>query len=151
MRNSEQMAGVLDLLETRPELSLPARLRRSFTRNLRFKFAAAGLAAAVWAAAFYTGTTVRTVTVPVAFSGVPAGMNIAAQSASELEVQIRGNPLMMDSGSLERLVATFNLSGAPAGQQTVRVRPRDFDLPPGIRFVRASPAVLSVRLVRPGS
>jgi diadenylate cyclase len=150
MRNSDQTAGVLELLETKPELGLPVRLRRAFTQNLRFKFAAAGLAAAVWAAAFYTGTTVRTVTVPVAFSGVPAGMNIAAQSVSELEVQIRGNPLMMDSASLERLVATFDLGGGPAGQRTVRVRSRDFDLPPGIHFVRASPAVLSVRLVRPG-
>jgi hypothetical protein len=151
MRNSEQMAGMLDRLETRPELSWPVRLRRVFTQNVQFKAAAAGLAAAVWAAAFYTGTTVRTVTVPVAFSGVPPGMNIAAQSVSGLEVQIRGNPLMMDSASLTRLVATFDLHGAPAGQRVVQVLSRDFDLPPGIRFVRASPAVVSVRLVRSGS
>ena len=151
MGNSQQMAGVLERLETRPELSWPVRLRRPFTQNLQFKIAAAGLAAAVWTAAFYTGTTVRTVTVPVAFSGVPPGMNIAAQSVSELEVQIRGNPLMMGSASLNRLVATFNLSGAPAGERAVHVLSRDFDLPPGIRFVRASPAAVSVRLVRPGS
>lgn len=46
IRNSEQLAGVLELLETRPDVGLPVRVRRAFTRNLRFKFAAAGLAAA---------------------------------------------------------------------------------------------------------
>jgi uncharacterized protein (TIGR00159 family) len=149
MRNSEQMATVLAHLETGPELDWPARLRLALTRNVPFKLAAVGLAAAVWGIALYTtGTTVRTVTVPVAFSSVPPGMSVAAQSASEVDVQLRGNALMMDSAGLSRLIATFDLSGARPGSRTVHVRPGNFELPPGIQIERATPSVISVRLAQ---
>jgi hypothetical protein len=149
MRNSEQMATVLAHLETGPELDWPARLRLALTRNVPFKLAAVGLAAAVWGIALYTtGTTVRTVTVPVAFSSVPPGMSVAAQSASEVDIQLRGNALMMDSAGLSRLIATFDLSGARPGSRSVRVKPGNFDLPPGIQIERATPSVISVRLAQ---
>jgi diadenylate cyclase len=148
MPDSEQTAVLIAQLEAGPELSPAGRLRLALTRNLRLKFAAIALAAGVWAVALYTGTTVRSVPVSVAFSGVPAGMSIAAQSTPEIDIQLRGNALMMDSDALNRLVAVFNLSGAKPGAHTLHVTPRTLDLPPGIRFERASPAVVSVRLER---
>ena len=146
MRDSEQTALTLAQLEAGPALSRLRQLRLALTRNLRLKFAAVALAAGVWAVTLYTGTTVRSVPVSVAFSGVPAGMNISAQSTPEIDIQLRGNALMMDSDSLNRLVAVFNLSGAKPGVHTLHVTPRTLDLPPGIRFERANPSVVSVRL-----
>jgi uncharacterized protein (TIGR00159 family) len=143
-----QLADLLSRLETQLAVSRLTRLRLAITGNLRLKLAALGIAAAIWGLALYTaGTTVRTVTVPVVFSNVPAGMNIGSQSAFEVDVQLRGNPLSMAAASLSRLVATVDLSGGNPGLRTVNIRGRDLALPPGIHFERASPASVSVRLV----
>jgi diadenylate cyclase len=147
IEDAGRLADALKQLETGPQLRWPARLRRAVSGSLRFKLAALGLAAAIWGIAVLTaGATVRIVTVPVAFSNVPAGMSVAAQSASELDVQLRGSPLLMDSATLTHLVATLDLRRAQPGQHTLKVRPKDLNLPPGIRFERASPATVSARL-----
>ncbi len=149
MHSSEHLAGKLGKLDPRPDVSRPARLWRALTRNMRFKLAALGTAAAVWGITlFASGTTVRTMTVPITFTGVPTGMSIAAQTAPDLAVQIRGNALLMDSAPLEGITASFDLSRARPGSREFRVTPANFDLPPGIRFERASPSQVSVKLVR---
>lgn len=141
------LADALKELEAGPQPHWPARLRGAVMGNLRLKLAALGLAAAIWGIAVLTaGATVRILTVPVAFSNVPTGMSVTAQSASELVVQLSGNPLLMDSAPLARLVATFDLGRAQPGQHTLKVKPRSFDLPPGIRFERSSPGAVSVQL-----
>jgi len=121
------------------ELRSPlARLRLAVASNIRFKLAALAIAAAIWGIALYTaGTTVRTVTVPVVFSHVPAGMRITSQSSSDVDVQLSGNPVSMGSASLARVAAGVGHvnvqgeSGGPARQVRVHrghagVRP---DLP----------------------
>jgi uncharacterized protein (TIGR00159 family) len=147
MESVDQLVRMLEHLESAAHLSAPARVRLALTGNLRVKLAAVGLAVAVWAIAlFASGTTVRTVTVPIAFTGVPAGTIITAQSAADLAIQLRGNALMMDSAPLGRMVVTFNLSRTRPGTHLLRVTSGNFDLPFGIRFERASPAEVSIRL-----
>ncbi len=147
--DSERLAAVIEQLQAGPAFSWPERLRRFATRNIRYKLAALGLAGGIWAIALFTaGTTVRTITVPVVFTGVLPGANITAQSASDIDVQLRGSPLLMDSAPLERVTATFNLSRSRPGQLHLAVGPQNFDLPPGIRLERATPRALSVRLER---
>jgi uncharacterized protein (TIGR00159 family) len=148
MASAEQLTEQLRRLEPELRVSGPARLRLAMTTNLRLKLAALGIAAAIWGLALYTaGTTVRTVTVPVVFSNVPAGMNVGSQSALEVGVQLRGNPFSMAAASLSRLAATLDLRGSQPGVRTVNIRARDLALPPGIHFERASPGSVSVRLV----
>jgi uncharacterized protein (TIGR00159 family) len=149
MRASDELTKILEQIEAGPQTGWPARLKLAITRNLRLKLAATALAAGVWIVALYTGATIRTVTVPVAFSAVPPGMTITSQSAAGLAVQLRGNSLMMDSAALSGLVAKFSLSGAQPGPRSLAVTANNFDLPPGIRFERASPSTVSVKLVRP--
>ncbi|MGA2435920.1 MAG: DNA integrity scanning protein DisA nucleotide-binding domain protein, partial [Bryobacteraceae bacterium] len=111
----EELAAALEKLEAgsrRPALS---RLRRFVAADLRLKFAALGLAALVWApTVFTTGSSVRTITVPVEFTDVPRGMSIAAQSASEVDVQLRGNSWIMGSASFGKVAASFDLRRARA-------------------------------------
>lgn len=149
MSDREHLAQMLEQLRAGPDWTWTQRLRRIATRNVRYKFAALALASVIWAIALYmAGGTIRTITVPVVFTGVPAGANIAAQSASELDVQLRGNPLLMDSAPLSRLAASFDLSRSRPGQLTLAVGPENFNLPPGIRLERTTPRRLSVRLER---
>ncbi len=148
LSSPEQLSEVLKRLETEARVSWPGRLRLALTSQLRLKLAAVGIAAGLWGLALYTaGTTVRTVSVPVVFSNVPAGMNIGSQSVFDVDVQLRGNPFSMAAASLSRLVATVDLRGSQPGVRTVSVRSRDLALPPGIRFERASPASVTVKLV----
>ena len=143
-----QLVELLSHLEAEVKISRLARVRLALASNVRLKLAALGIAAALWGLALYSaGTTVRTVTVPVVFSNVPAGMNIGSQSAFEVDVQLRGNPFSMAAASLNRMVATLDLRGSQPGTRTVSIRGRDLGLPPGIRFERASPATVSVRLM----
>jgi len=144
---STQLTRMLEHLESVAEVGWGTLLRVALTRNLRFKLAALGLAAAVWSIAlFAAGTTVRTVNVPIVFTGVPAGMSITGQTASSLTVQLRGSALLMDSAPLGRLVATFDLSRTRPGSRTLHVTPDNLDLPFGIRFERANTAEVSLRL-----
>jgi hypothetical protein len=53
----------------------------------------------------------------------------------------------MDSVSLTRLVASFNLRGARAGTLTLPVDAGNFNLPPGIVMERVAPAKIAVHLL----
>jgi diadenylate cyclase len=141
------LADALKELETGTPRPWLTRLSHAITANLRLKAAALGLAVAIWGMAVLTGgSTVRVITVPVVLGNVPTNVSVAYQSAGELVVQLSGNPLLMDSAPLARLVATFDLSRVPPGLHTLRVRTRTLDLPPGIRFERSTPPNLTIRL-----
>jgi YbbR-like protein len=86
------------------------------------------------------------VSAPVEFVGVPKGMDVSGQSAERLEVQVRGGSWLMDSVSLTRIVAHFNLRGAQAGALDLAVDEGNLDLPPGIVMERVSPARITVLL-----
>jgi len=142
---------MLEKLCAIPATGLRSRLRQWVLANARVKLAAMGLAAAIWSASFLTtGTTVRIVSVPVEFVGVPTGMDISAPSADRLLVQVRGSPLLMDSVGLTRLVARFNLRGARSGALDLPVDSADLNLPPGMVMERVSPAHIKVRLAPHG-
>jgi diadenylate cyclase len=145
--DEEKLALMLEKLCSRPADDLGSRLRHALFVNAGVKFAALGLAALIWSATFLaTGATVRTVNVPVEFVGVPGGLEIAYQSPDHLEVQVRGGSWLMDSVSLTRLVARFNLGGRPAGSLSIPVSARDVQLPPGIIMDRVAPTRITVRL-----
>ncbi|HZT30022.1 MAG TPA: diadenylate cyclase [Bryobacteraceae bacterium] len=148
MDHVEELVQLLQRLESRAQLHLKQRLWRVFAANLKFKFAALGLAGLLWGMTFLvTGTTVRTVSVPVEFINVPAGMEITRQSFDHLQVQVSGSSWIMDSVSLSRLVARFDLRSASAGLVTLRITPGVLNLPPGLVMERVSPEGLEVRLV----
>jgi uncharacterized protein (TIGR00159 family) len=159
IRKVDNAADLLRMLEQMQDRSRTAKrftmrgaARRIFVSNIRYKLAALGLAGLIWTMSFLVaGTTVRTVSVPIQFSNVPSGMQIAEQSDTRLEVQLRGSAWLMDSVSLTKLVANFNLTRAREGRQIMRVEPGTLDLPPGIVVEKVEPDALSVLLVRRGS
>jgi diadenylate cyclase len=140
-----KLTETLEKLCAQPADSMGSKLRQWLFSNLRVKLAATGLAAAIWSTSFLsTGTTVRTVSVPVQFVSVPADMDIAAPSRLDLEV--RGSSWLMDSVGLTRLVASFNLHDARAGTLNLPVGAGNVNLPPGIVMERVSPDRITVRL-----
>jgi hypothetical protein len=123
------------------------RIRRAVLANGPLKLGALGLASVIWSMSFLaSGTTIRTVSVPIEFSNVPRGMEIAEQSADTIEVQVRGSPWIMDSVNLGALIARFTLGKLDPGWHTLTLGPGMLDVPPGVIVVRATPARILVRL-----
>jgi diadenylate cyclase len=149
VEDERKLVSTLEKLCGGPAAEFGSRLRHTILANPGVKFAALGLAALIWGASFMvTGTTVRTVSVPIEFVGVPGGTEIAWQSSHQLEVQVRGGSWLMDSVSLARLVAHFNLGGKASGSLSMPVSSSDVGLPPGIIMERVTPTTVTVRLAQ---
>jgi uncharacterized protein (TIGR00159 family) len=143
----EQFVAALEGLLSPAREGVATGVRRFFSTNLSLKFAALCLAGLFWGMSFLaSGTTVRTLSVPIEFSNVPAGMVVGSQSADTLEVQVRGSPWIMDSVNLERIVGSFNLGGLQAGSHTLRLKPESLALPPGIVVDRVTPETVRVQV-----
>ena len=147
MENAEQFVATLEALLSPARESKGARLHRIVFANLGLKFAALGLAGVIWGMSFLaSGTTIRSMSVPIEFSNVPSGMEVDNQSADTLEVQVRGSPWIMDSVSLGRLVGRFDLGNFRPGWHALRFQPESLDLPPGIQVDRVTPATVRVQV-----
>jgi hypothetical protein len=121
------------------------RAYHSLFDNMKLKLGAVGLAGLIWSMSFLAaGTTIRSVSVPIEFSDVPVGMEISEQSTDDLQVQLRGSPWIIDSFSLGRQIARFDLRHAHAGWNTLQLVPNTLDLPPGIVVDRVTPARIRV-------
>ncbi len=141
----EQLGQELEELRQRDRNRSTNRVYRVLFANLKLKLGAVGLAGLIWSMSFLAaGTTIRSVTVPIEFSGVPLGMEITDQSTDDLEVQLRGSPWVIDSISLGRQIATFDLGHSHAGWNTLQLAPNTLDLPPGVVVDRVTPARIRV-------
>lgn len=143
----KSLALKLEGLSTAPKVNLRSRLHGMFTTNLGLKAAALSLAGLIWAMSFLaSGTTIRTIAVPIEFTNVPAGMQVTSQSADALEVQVRGSPWIMDSVSLGPLVGNFNLGNFSPGWHSLHFNPQSLDLPPGVAVDQVTPENVRIRV-----
>lgn len=140
---------VLDNPATHPKAAIGRRLWSAIIGQWRFKVAAIALAALIWSIAVMdSSSTVRVVEVPIEFYNVPGGLDISDQSATVLEVQLRGRRWLMDSNQMSGLIARFDLRGMKKGRQTLHVVPGALSLPPGVNMKRVAPDSVVVRLIR---
>ena len=120
--------------------------------DAKLKLMAAGIAALVWGTSLVaTGSTIRIVNVPVEFSDVPRGYNLAQQSAPRITLQLRGSNWLMNTASLTQVIVHFSLRSSQEGRQHFRIGGRNVNLPPGIVLDAASPPDLWVALVKNGT
>jgi uncharacterized protein (TIGR00159 family) len=125
------------------------RLRHVLLGDLALKATALGLAALVWGSSvFLTGGSVRSVTVPVELSNVPADLEVSYLSTQTLQTQLRGRAWILESANLTTLVARFDLAGAAEGSLALNIRDAAMNLPPGVVLESVAPQTLSLRLVR---
>ncbi|MEN6533228.1 MAG: diadenylate cyclase [Bryobacteraceae bacterium] len=149
MTDVDTLAGILSEQRMRAPQAQPHKFSQALFGNLRYKFAALGIAGLVLGmSVLSTETTVRTLSVPVEFANVPPGMAISSQSTNHIEVQLRGGRWLMDSLDASALVARVDLRRADQGLQEVRIRPDSMNLPPGVIVDRVAPTAVSVRLIR---
>jgi hypothetical protein len=148
---SAALASQIRQLNASPPLKANTRLRQVLLGDIGLKFAALGIAIVFWSISFFlVGNSIRTVTVPVEFSNVPAEMEISSVSTNTVQLQVRGSDWLLDSASLNSLVARFDLTGTKQGNQTLPVEQSALNLPPGLVIENVSPRNISLKLTRSG-
>jgi diadenylate cyclase len=152
------MKSVVDLIAAFEKLGsgkpepFGTRIHRALFANPALKLGALGLATLIWSMSFLAaGTTIRTISLPIEFSNVPAGMEIAQQPVDTLEVQVRGSSWIMDSVDLGNRIARFNLANMGPGWHQMALAPSTLNLPPGVIVDQTTPAKMRVLLERTGA
>jgi diadenylate cyclase len=148
MATREELVRELQVLLI-PQTQRSHAVSRLLTENTRLKAAALGLAAAIWGLLSLSGgTTVRAVLAPVELTNVPPGLRVVEQSASAIEVRVRGRSWIPDSVGGIFVVARFDLRRGIAGVNAIRAADAALDMPPGLVLEGVSPATLTIRLAR---
>jgi len=124
-------------------------VRTSWLRNIGIKAVALALGALIWMVSFgFTGSTVRTVLVPIEFTNVPVGMEVKLDTGTTtLEVQLRATSWVFEVASLNRMAVRVDLRNAQTGKMSVRVDPAQLQPPPGIRVERIAPQTVKIELI----
>jgi len=142
-----ELSGHLRAPHGRDSAPWTKRIKEAVAGNWPLKGAAVLAAMAIWAFTFLNpATSVRTLSVALEFSGVPAGMGVIEQSASRMEVELRGPAWILDSLNPESVVAHVDLSDTPPGRSSIPLARADLELPPGIDVDYFKPASVAVRI-----
>jgi diadenylate cyclase len=148
-RSAAELAEALraELMPRQARQSLSTRTAHLLFAHARIKVAAIVLATGLWYVFFVsTGIVIRTLDVPVEFTTISAGLHIADQSTSHVEVELRGSALLIDSLEPRSIIAHVPVGSSTTGTVTIRVTPESLNLDPGITVDRINPDRISLKL-----
>ncbi len=148
MDSAPELVAWLQKLRRRDQRPWFERIRGYAFTNLGVKLTAAGLACLIWLLSFAaSGTTVRSLRVPIEFLNVPAGMDIAEQFDDRIDIEVRGRTWLLDTSRLGNTVARFDLRNVRPGPVSFPVNAAALNLPPGLELDSVAPRQLTLRLV----
>lgn len=120
------------------------RLRAFFTENVPYKALSVLIALALW----FIVRDERiedTLRIPIDVQTTP-DLVMSNESLGDLSVRVTGTRAALDRLRRGEQVHSVRLKNTEPGLVTVRVRPEDLALPPGVDVVTVTPATTSVRL-----
>jgi hypothetical protein len=117
----------------------------ALTQHWELKLLALGVSMVLWAFVTTSEKADLILAAPLELDNIPAGLEVKGERPDTVDVQLHGLRGALARLGTDRVKARLNLSGARAGEVTVRVLPEQITVPPGITVVRVSPS--RVRLV----
>ena len=113
-------------------------------RHLGLKVVSVVLAALIWLVVSGEQTVERGFRIPLEFSNLPSGLELASDAPTVVDVRVRGS-----SGALGRLtpgelVAILDLRLAKAGQRLFHMTSSDVRAPFGVEVVLVTPSSLAI-------
>jgi hypothetical protein len=118
------------------------------TRHWELKLLALAFSAALWVFVTTSEKTNLVVFLPLDLDPVPAGLVVTGKRPESVEVQLHGLRSALSRVSPESLRLRVSLAGARPGDLVVSLGPEQIVVPPGVRVLRVTPAVLRVALAR---
>jgi hypothetical protein len=119
-----------------------------FTRHWELKLLALAFSAGLWVFVMTSEKTNLVVFLPLELDPVPAGLVVTGKRPESVEVQLHGLRSALSRVSPESLRVRVSLAGARPGDLVVSLGPEQIVVPPGVRVLRVTPAVLRVALTR---
>jgi YbbR domain-containing protein len=89
---------------------------------------------------------IRLAGVPVEYSGLAAGLELAGEVPQTVSVRLRGPRDIVRGLPPTQLAVEANLSNKAAGERSVQLRPTNVNLPDGVQIVRIEPSSLRLKL-----
>ena len=118
------------------------------TRHWELKLLALAFSAGLWVFVMTSEKTNLVVFLPLELDPVPAGLVVTGKRPESVEVQLHGLRSALSRVSPESLRVRVSLAGARPGDLVVSLGPEQIVVPPGVRVLRVTPAVLRVALAR---
>ena len=118
------------------------------TRHWELKLLALAFSAGLWVFVMTSEKTNVVLTLPLELNSVPPGLVVKGERPESVEVQLHGLRSALTRVSPESLRLRVSLAGARPGDLVVSLGPEQIVVPPGVRVLRVTPAVLRVALAR---
>lgn len=123
---------------------------RVVTEHWQLKLLSLAVAVVLWAVVVSAEKSEAVFAAPVEFLEVPDGLEVAQGRPDTVDVRVRGLRLTLSRLSGEDLRAVVNLSGAKAGESTLRLQPERVRAPFGVQVLRVTPSRIRV-VLRPAA
>jgi hypothetical protein len=117
----------------------------ALTRHWELKLLALVVSTVLWAFVMTSERTDVVIAAPIELDGIPPGLEVKGERPDSVDVQLHGLRGALERLGTDRVRARLSLSGARAGEVTLRVQPEQISVPPGVTVVRVNPS--RVRLV----
>jgi hypothetical protein len=117
----------------------------ALTRHWELKLLALVVSMVLWAFVMTSERADVVIAAPVELDGIPAGLEVKGERPDSVDVQLHGLRGALERLGTDRVRARLSLTGARAGEVTLRVSPEQISVPPGVTVVRINPS--RVRLV----
>jgi YbbR domain-containing protein len=123
-------------------------IRRLITHNWFLKLFSVLLAALLWLTIAGETNSVINRTVALEFQGIPPNMEITGETATEVNLQLRGSSSVLNGISPADVAAVISLSGQPPGSKTVALTSANVETPFGVEVLRIDPVRVQFDLER---
>jgi YbbR domain-containing protein len=127
-------------------LSRWARGDNSAWKTWGLRLLALGLAFLLFTISRQPTNEIRLAGVPVEYSGLAAGLELAGEIPQTVSVRLRGPRDVVRGLPPTQLSVEANLSNKAAGERSVQLRPTNVNLPEGVQVVRIEPSTLRLKL-----
>lgn len=124
--------------------------RRRRAGNVRYALLAIVISMVLWGMARGGSTVEREYELPLVFDALPDELVITDQTATKINVRVRGSRATFRNLSAAELEYVESVGGAKPGRARYEVDDDRLDLPRGLRVVGRSPSQIDVRFERRG-
>ncbi len=146
---AKELEAVLQLYHQKEAQAAKHRLWRFGVDHWDAKFAALAFALLIYSLPYTNPeNAVRNVEVPIAFTNVPAGLEVESPVDRDLSVRLRGRRWRMENLNYDGLIAHIDMSRAQPGDRNLAVDSGVRSLPPGVVVEKITPGTVYIRVTK---
>src|SRR5687768_18334113 len=121
---------------------------RPLLESLPLKLMSLAFSFLLWLLIAGERTSEMGMTVPVELQNFPRELELTGEPVNAVEVRLRASPGMIQRIDPGEVSAQVDLQGVGEGEHIVHLTDRSIRMPFGVKVVKISPAVLTLRLER---